>query len=387
MKNKLKLSNKITLKQKLVYASFGLGLIIIVGTLGFFYLNLGNGEKAMAAEGEGTCGIIIASEDTGYSQNFQPYKVKIEADIIRVVPNSQDCQWGYNFNIEVAYNISFEGPGRPNINTLQGNIVCDNYNLFFEFPPNVRNNGGSGTFITTVNPWRGESDCNTITPETLGCDAITITIGGEGIPAQSNISCPKNILLPISLLEFKASKKKESIIIDWATGSEIHNDFFTLERSTDGKSFDKITTIKGAGNSNKSLSYQFEDKNPETGMNYYRLKQTDYNGDFEYFKIVAVNYSDVSAKAIPSNSIVVKEAYPNPFKGEIKLDFEVSKAENIEVTIQNARGEVLYKESIAAYAGSNNYTFTKADELKSGIYYISLKSDSEHFKPQRIVKL
>lgn len=387
MKNKLQLNNKTSLRQKLVFASLGIGLIVVVCILGFFYLNLGSAEQAIAAEGEGTCGIVISSEDTGYNQSFQPYKVKIEADILRVIPSSQSCVNGYNFNIEVAYNISFEGPGTPNINTLQGNIVCDNYNLFFEFPPNVKNNGGSGTFITTVNPWRGESDCSAITPETLGCDAITITIGGEGIPAQSNISCPKNILLPISLVDFKASKKEERIVIDWTTGSEINNDFFTLEHSIDGKVFENIATIEGAGNSAQLIDYKFEDKHPDQGMNYYRLKQTDYNGDFEYFKIVAVNFGGVDPEAISSNTIIVKEAYPNPFKNEIKLDFELSKAENIKVIIQNARGEVLYQEAISTNLGANNYTFTRADELKSGIYYINLKSDSENFKPQRIVKL
>lgn len=373
MKNRLELSNKIGLKQKIVYASLGIGLIVIVSTLGFFYLFLGNGEKVIAAAGENKC-LMTVNSSTGYDVHINAKAVEI------IAPNS--CDDGYSYQVKIDYIISFSGDNiPPSLSTLQGYITCGGSRINFDLP----NNGGAGSFLAG-NAWTASTDCATVTPASLNCMTIEIEILGEGIPKQT-ITCTAPEILPISLLEFKAEKEADNIHIEWSTSSETNNDYFTLERSDESKTFETIATIDGAGNSNEILNYRFEDKNPEPGMNYYRLKQTDYNGDFEYFKIVALNFSEGDSEAVSSNAIIVKEAYPNPFKSEIKLDFEVKKAENIEVIIQNARGEVLYQEAILASAGANNYIFTRADELNSGIYYINLKSDSENFKPQRIVKL
>src|SRR5690606_24463115 len=105
----------------------------------------------------------------------------------------------------------------------------------------------------------------------------------EGKPIPPHLL---TVLLPIVLDYFTAqTTPSNSILVEWGTVSEKENDFFTLERSADGKTFEIITTVEGAGNSNQKLQYSFEDHRSSVGMNYYRLKQTDYNGDFEYFKI------------------------------------------------------------------------------------------------------
>src|SRR5690606_40482994 len=117
----------------------------------------------------------------------------------------------------------------------------------------------------------------------------------------------------------------KSILITWGTISEKENDFFTLERSTDGKTFDIITTVDGAGDSNKKLSYSFEDKLASAGMNYYRLKQTDFNGDFEYFKIVGVNNPNGSISQAKNDSaeaveaLTVDQAYANRSSSTVNI--------------------------------------------------------------------
>ena len=198
-----------------------------------------------------------------------------------------------------------------------------------------------------------------------------------------------SILLPIVLDYFKAEvSPSNSILVSWGTVTEKENDFFTLEKSLDGKTFETIATVTGAGNSQKKLSYSFEDKNALAGMNYYRLKQTDFNGDFEYFKIVGVNNPSASAaQNTSSEDIVIDKVWPNPFKETIHLDFTTEKAGDVEVLVQNSTGVIIHKEIVSVYEGENTYQFSNGSQLKPGVYFINLWSNGKKFKPQRIIKL
>ncbi|MDP4267563.1 MAG: BNR-repeat neuraminidase N-terminal domain-containing protein [Bacteroidota bacterium] len=104
--------------------------------------------------------------------------------------------------------------------------------------------------------------------------------------------------LPISLVEFKAILENNVVNIKWITASEINNDFFEVQRSSDGYDFKTISRLKGAGNSNQILMYKSVDENPLEGTSYYRLKQTDIDGKTKAFSPVVVenenNLSELS---------------------------------------------------------------------------------------------
>jgi hypothetical protein len=95
--------------------------------------------------------------------------------------------------------------------------------------------------------------------------------------------------LPIELMFFTAETSNKGVNLNWATATEINNDFFTIERSLNGNNWEVIDYLTGAGNANYMIEYSFTDANPYQGVSYYRLKQTDYDGKFEYFAPVAVN--------------------------------------------------------------------------------------------------
>jgi len=96
-------------------------------------------------------------------------------------------------------------------------------------------------------------------------------------------------VLPIDLLDFYGYNDDRFNVLHWVTTTETNNDYFTLERSVDAKKWDKIAVVPGAGNSNIELDYEFKDDSYINGMNYYRLTQTDFNGAFEVFEIIAIN--------------------------------------------------------------------------------------------------
>lgn len=116
--------------------------------------------------------------------------------------------------------------------------------------------------------------------------------------------------LPVELLSFDASTEKAGVRLRWTTATELNNDFFSLERSLDNQYFTVLATEKGAGNSDQLRSYQFLDNLPFFGTNYYRLRQTDFDGQFRYSAVVEVNWGDLDE---------LVWVYPNPVGQELRL--------------------------------------------------------------------
>jgi hypothetical protein len=116
--------------------------------------------------------------------------------------------------------------------------------------------------------------------------------------------------LPIELLSFTATIEQDDVALNWVTASEINNQFFTIERSSNGIDFEIISIIASQaefGNSNKTLYYSALDTQPLDGMNYYRLKQTDFDGKFEYSQVIAIAFS--------KQKNISFDLFPNPNKG------------------------------------------------------------------------
>lgn len=111
--------------------------------------------------------------------------------------------------------------------------------------------------------------------------------------------------LPINLVYFTAYASINSITLNWQTASEENNDYFTLERSVDGINYEVIGTISGAGNSNVLLEYIYIDSKPLSDTLYYRLTQTDYNGDSEVFKpisVLSIKHQEITLYPNPANT-------------------------------------------------------------------------------------
>ncbi len=95
--------------------------------------------------------------------------------------------------------------------------------------------------------------------------------------------------LPIELISFKGEPYNDYNLLKWITASETNNDYFTIERSFDAIDFQVVGRVDGAGNSTSNLSYSLTDMKPYAGVTYYRLKQTDYNGDFTISDMITVS--------------------------------------------------------------------------------------------------
>ncbi len=120
-------------------------------------------------------------------------------------------------------------------------------------------------------------------------DASMGPTSGSRFYARPDIKFCEAVSLPIELIYFKGKSYINYNRLEWSTASENNNDYFDVYRSIDGENFKNVFTIKGAGNSNQIRWYQFIDRDFEIGINYYMLRQTDYDGKFEDSEIISID--------------------------------------------------------------------------------------------------
>jgi hypothetical protein len=152
------------------------------------------------------------------------------------------------------------------------------------------------------------------------------------------------IILNIELLDFKAELKNNQVELTWITSNEINNDFFTIERSIDGVTFESQNIIKGAGNSLNTIIYTSEDETPLVGTTYYRLKQTDFDGSYSYSKIESVYLNK-------SNRI---EVYPNPNETGL-LKITTGNSNTYEVKLIDCLGRIIYESKLDLFYLRNRF--------------------------------
>jgi len=196
-------------------------------------------------------------------------------------------------------------------------------------------------------------------------DSPSATILGERYALQMQaVQSYISSTLPVTLTYFKAVNKQEGVSLLWETASESNNAWFEPERSANGKEFSALGKIAGNGNANKKNNYQFYDNQPISGINYYRLKQTDHDGAFTYSSPVIVNYQLLNA--IPYSIKV----YPNPSQTKIFISssgLDAYKAKQL--IIIDARGKKI-REKIIYEDEEQSYDVSA---LSPGIYYLELK--------------
>ncbi len=215
----------------------------------------------------------------------------------------------------------------------------------------------AGSSITLTD---GTPDGMLTTDGTLMDADIVIVKGTQTITAgQLDDFNSDNGVLPIVLQSFEGVIRNQSATLTWQTASELNNAHFIIETSTQGEVFNRIGEIAGAGTTTEPHDYQFTHHTPSAGVNYYRLKQVDFDGTFAYSKVIAIN-------APGSNDIF---AFPNPAKDKITLQYDHSKgAGNIQLF--DALGRRL-NASIGGYAG--NYEVKLPEGLAKGTYWLKIE--------------
>jgi hypothetical protein len=173
--------------------------------------------------------------------------------------------------------------------------------------------------------------------------------------------------LPIELLSFTVECQQLKGLVKWSTASEADNDYFTIEKSNDLENWQEIATIDGAGNSTSLINYTFEIENPlKEKSGYYRLKQTDFNGQY--------SYSDKQFFQFCADSKVHLIVFPNPVKNKLQFRYDENLEELISIKIYPISGG----EGLVIEKSNNEIDLS---EMNSGVYFVNFK-----FKKSSIVK-
>ncbi len=178
-------------------------------------------------------------------------------------------------------------------------------------------------------------------------------------------------VLPVSLASFTASKQGASVDLKWTTASEQNNAYFTVERSADGVSFSAIGKVNGAGNSSSTLNYSYTDNNPLAGKNFYRLRQVDFDGQFDISAIVSVNLSVTSKVSL----------YPNPVSNTALLQYpKAVKGAGYRLVAMD--GRVMKSGILQENSTQMNLNLSG---MQSGTYVLIINNNGEQYQ-QRIQK-
>lgn len=240
--------------------------------------------------------------------------------------------------------------------------------------PTIINSGDTLTLIGTQTSgltylWSTNATTPSISITAPGIYTVTVTNSG-GCSSSIAITITSSPL-PVELVNFTVTENNNAVFLEWTTASEINNNYFTLEKTTDGNSWQELKKISGAGNSNTLKNYSVRDTQPFAGINYYRLKQTDFDGTFSYFKTVSVNFREQG-----SLSVFI---YPNPAAETLS----VCASEAASCQLLNVKGQSIG--SILNFS-SNNIQRVDISGLADGIYLLRIFNDNNSTAKKIIVK-
>ena len=174
--------------------------------------------------------------------------------------------------------------------------------------------------------------------------------------------------VPVKLDKFSGYKEGTKNVLNWTTLTEINNKGFAIERSVDGSNFTQIAFINSIakdGISSQTLNYLFNDSKPFNGNNYYRLKQIDINGKFEYSSIVKINNS---------TNLQIVAVYPNPASNILNININANSNAVVDVLVTDIIGKIITSKKVQTTAGTNN-TSIDISKLAVGTYLVKMITD------------
>jgi len=290
------------------------------------------------------------------------YTVYQQYTALNIVPSSTSCPFGFNYNVRFSYSITVVGTNTCSNGTigLQPRFFCNGgqSNGYFTITQSAPTVGAgstttsiTGTLVTTTNPYRSATDCNTVTPTSLNCNSLNVTSYGPGLTNATN-ACTIQIL-PVRFIDFKGTADKNRTTLQWRTASEKNSDYFQVNRYDETlKDWVAIGTVPAAGESNRILTYAFTDAQVSQPHHYYQLQQFDKDGGYMYSQIVYVS--------TPAE---------NNGEGIIQFSSEIPISVKGKYTIYNMSG-------MAVSSGYTQNNPISAEGFLPGIYYMNVEGSN-----------
>jgi len=199
-------------------------------------------------------------------------------------------------------------------------------------------------------------------PTTSGSYGPNKINGISDQPVFFKLTCVSTVL-PVELISFSAEVHESRVKLLWKTASELNNDFFTIEKSGDGKTFVDVNQVDGAGSSSLPHDYFYWDEDPYPGTSYYRLRQTDFDGSLTWSNVVVVQVSV---------SNVFASAFYNSNEDAIEIVFPGNETAIAAVRLVNLSGKILKEEKF-----SSQDRKISVKDLPAGIYVFEISLEGK----------
>lgn len=200
--------------------------------------------------------------------------------------------------------------------------------------------------------------------------SVTFNLAAGGSVICNYIAGVYQEPLPVELVSFQASPERTGITLSWKTASEFDNDYFTIQRASDGRRFEDIGMMPGQGTSLTHWNYNFEDNTPNSGVNYYRLAQTDFSGTVNYSSIVQSVFESRLEDREPA-------VFPTLINDFTSLNIDLSAFAEIEISVDIFDFRGSHVRSLILQGGTLNEI--NVDDLSNGSYIINSKTIDSTF--------
>jgi hypothetical protein len=246
-------------------------------------------------------------------------------------------------------------------------VIRDQFTIFKDVKKKTNYSVVTNTPLTLTASWRGTYNWPNNGGAATQSVAISNAVNGSFVytvrDANTCLEDTFNIsvsgTLPVKLESFTATLNKDKVLLDWATSHEQNSKDFTIEKSTDGTHFTMLMKVNGKGTSSQSSAYHLIDFTPVNGINYYRLLQTDFDGNIMYHDTKKITYK--SGKNFTATFI-------NLLKGTINVVINTSKNDIISMKVIDLLGNEIKQETFSIPAGGS----TKNLQLQNGVYVVVL---------------
>lgn len=226
---------------------------------------------------------------------------------------------------------------------------------------------GGGLVVTSVSYGSegGNNEALARSPDFTGAFVAHSSIATNPVDFSPGKDNTDNTNLPINLISFNAQKIKQQVALSWETAAEINNDYMAVERSQDGRTFVEIGRVQGAGTTTTPQNYRFIDEAPLAGVNYYRLRQVDFDGRTEYHQVVSVNMGGATSSI---------RILPNPVNDFTSLQLDQAFEQDTQVRIYDLTGRVVFANN---WAAGQQQLDLNLSFLANGSYVIRIENQEE----------
>lgn len=272
---------------------------------------------------------------------------------------------GYNGNTEIAPSLATVDSSPTYTVSSSGNTGIA---TALDFPPTeASSNDTKGTLDVFFT-----DNVNKIEIEYLEGNVDGVNPVQRAIYLSDLYFCPSQGVLPVTFVSFELEVRGSSVQLDWSTSEEINNSFFTVQRSVDGLQWENIAFIPGAGNSQELVRYRHTDQHAVAGDSYYRIRQTDFDGNFSFTELLRANVA-ASPAAVSIG--------PNPGNNELKLSLSGNLQNYQRYEISDLQGRTrLFGNA------DRSEIFINTAQLPSGIYLIKVNTRRGQISKKLIIK-